>query len=160
MAHRKNVLHTDGRRKHIYNVTQSVGEKCANRTDDVMLVQFLVKTFFEDPKNTLEKPADTLPVTGFFGPITLRYLRAFSKACTRRGIVIEKDNRLDPAGALTSGTISKKLYKIVVLCGSYADLLASRGQKQRYRHLDKEPDADVPMPLKAAVGPDPGDGDD
>ncbi len=153
MAHRKNVVHTDGRRKHIYNVGHPVGEGCANRADDVMLVQFLVKSFFKDSKNAPEKPADDLPITGFFGPVTLRYLRAFSAACGRRGLTIQKDNRLDPAGAQTSGTISQKLYKIVVLCASYADLLDGQGQKQRYRHLDREPDADVPRLLKAAVGP-------
>lgn len=153
MAHRKQIAHTDGRDYHIYNVTHAVGINCTNKTDDVMLVQFLVKSYFKDPKYAASKPPADLPVTGFFGPTTLAYLRAFFKRASQGGAQMLEDGRIDPAGAASQSTISHTTYKIFVLCAARADYLNGIGQKQRYYHLDQEADRNVPPLLKAAIGP-------
>ena len=155
MAHRKDVpAEYDGSPLHIYTVTYPVGlNKCSNVKVDVMLVQFLVKSYFKDPENAASKPGANLTVNGLFDTSTQVYLKSFASHIQRKGIAITVDGRYDPCGNAPRGSISRQYYKIYVLSRCYWDFLERQGQEQRYYHLDKETSSDVPALLKAAIGP-------
>jgi hypothetical protein len=55
---------------HLYNLDSAVGEDCANRPDDVMLVQYILMTTLADPKQTpvyMKGPAQVKDFFDFVG---------------------------------------------------------------------------------------------
>jgi hypothetical protein len=151
MAFRDRVQRTDGDPFDFYNVDMAVGPGAPNVEADVMLVQFLLKHFFEMADRKAQAPRGRMKVDGIVGPITLRWITAFQERMRRQGIPMATDGRIDKArGEMSS--ISKTVYTILVLCGQYdSDLEFGGNPPSRYHELDKE--LDCPPALAAAVGP-------
>lgn len=61
----------------LYDVDRTVGYGAVNESDDVLLVQFLLKRYFLRPKL---KPLGTMILDGIFGPITHYWLLFFQKS--------------------------------------------------------------------------------
>jgi hypothetical protein len=156
MAHRKDIpAEFDGAPLHIYNVTYPVSKFMGgvNRKDDVMLVQFLLKSYFRDPDNADARPGVNLKVTGVFDVATDVSIRAFTGHIGRKGISLTQDGVIGPCGNTARGKYSRQYYKIYVLSRCYWDFMERTGQEKRYFHLDKDPSTDVPQLLREAVGP-------
>lgn len=55
---------------YFYNVTLGVGNNCANTPDDVKLVQYMLKKYYEAAPPHVERPVRPLEVTGVCDPLT------------------------------------------------------------------------------------------
>jgi hypothetical protein len=141
-------MHDSGLDFPYYDVDHAVGPNCPNRTDDVMLVQYLLLKFYGNPKRTAIAPAGEMRVTGFCGPVTRRWILAFQMYL---GAGTAVDGQIDPTRGRGVSTISHTVYTIINLCNMYFQDLTAIGQTTRYVDLDKEPD--VPLLLKTALGP-------
>lgn len=64
-----------------WNIHKSVGWGCPNRTDDVMLVQFLLLSIYLNTEvfSVGSPPTETFPLDGIFGQKTYKWIRAFQK---------------------------------------------------------------------------------
>src|SRR5262245_36479658 len=78
----------------IYNVDQPVGLGCPNRTDDVLLVQVLLKRFFE-LQASARPPGPPLVVNGCFDPTTFYWVVHLQYIVSSAGLTV--DGRVDPA---------------------------------------------------------------
>jgi hypothetical protein len=127
--------------KVIYAVDQTVGRGGANRKDDVLLVQLLLRVQMEGGGS--EPPycppgRRPLAIDGICGDDTLAYIRYFQDEAKRRfpGIAPPPDGKVDPmrAGAIFSG-ITHKLYMIVSLNIGYRE----RRGGDLYLDIGKDP---------------------
>lgn len=64
-----------------YNVVHAVGKECPNMRDDVMLVQYLLKAFYDKgaPAKGWQKPPGEMKVTGLCGPTTKSWIIHFQR---------------------------------------------------------------------------------
>ena len=120
----------------VYSVDQAVGEGCANRRDDVLLVQFLLRTLREDTQdNGVKYPGfrppgqDPIDIDGVFGPQTNKYIRFFDAELNRQragqpeSAKVVTDGRIDPiASGGFLGSLSHKIYKMFLLNTYYAEI--------------------------------------
>jgi hypothetical protein len=58
---------------YLFNLDSAVGDKCANRTDDVMLVQYILMTTLADPKSTSQPMKGPDQVHDFFDFVGASY---------------------------------------------------------------------------------------
>jgi peptidoglycan hydrolase-like protein with peptidoglycan-binding domain len=92
----------------------------ANRRDDVLLVQYLLKDVYGNANAfapPLQRPAGPdMAVDGYFGPQTRQWIQHFQLESRRRGNNIATDGVVDPARHGTAAaTISTTFYTIVLL---------------------------------------------
>lgn len=81
-----------------YNVVHAVGKNCPNLHDDVMLVQHLLKKFYDqaDGKDGWKKPPGEMKVTGTCGQTTLNWIIHFQRDVYKKHPgKIALDNRVD-----------------------------------------------------------------
>ena len=70
-----------GPMKHYCNLTAGVGPKQPNRPDDVALVQYFLKSFYDDPEFPLS--GENIEVDGVYGPTTSRAIHAFQELAAK-----------------------------------------------------------------------------
>jgi hypothetical protein len=98
----------------LYNVTKAVGKNSANRRDDVLLVQFLLKKFYAlTPR--LTPPTSGIAVDGLFGPTTGRWIAQFQLHANQEGVPMAMDGVVDRAKRDVESSISRTIYAIVTL---------------------------------------------
>jgi hypothetical protein len=132
----------------IYNVTMAVGPpgRAPNRPDDVMLVQYLMKTIVRVGlwvPPTLSKP---FPVDGRMGPDTAAWIQDYQLTKHRR---IIQDGRIDRALGVNA-SIVHQVYTIIYLNDDFqfATVLRS-GSLDWYNAL--EDDVEAPAELRRAI---------
>jgi hypothetical protein len=100
-----------------YNVVHAVGKNAPNAPNDVKLVQYLLMAYY---KTTPTQPTGEMAVTGYCGPVTMRWILDFQmrvNAKMPKGVLI--DNRIDRVrnnSVFTS--ISKTQYTLAILNSS------------------------------------------
>jgi hypothetical protein len=132
----------------IYNVTMAVGPPgtAPNRPDDVMLVQYLMKTIVRVGlwvPPTLSKP---FPVDGRMGPDTAAWIQDYQ--LTKHKFVFQ-DGRIDRALGVNA-SLAHRIYTIIFLNHDFqtATLLRS-GSLDWFNAL--EDDVDAPAELRRAI---------
>ncbi|MBI2480783.1 MAG: hypothetical protein HYV60_19795 [Planctomycetia bacterium] len=94
-----------------YNLDAAVGPGCANRRDDVVLVQFFLREAYK--ANPLAFPGGPLvDINGKPDTATFTAIRCFQKAW---GAIGTQDGQVDPATGKAIASISKTQYTIVNL---------------------------------------------
>lgn len=97
-----------------YNVVHAVGQKCPNMRDDVKLVQYLLKAFYEKAPDT-SKPNGVMTVDGLCGPTTRGWINRFEMDMTGSGQVA-LDGRIDRVrDHSATSSISQTYYALVLL---------------------------------------------
>jgi hypothetical protein len=100
---------------YFYNVVHAVGKGCPNVRDDVKLVQYLLKSFYDKAVGKgISKPAGELEVTGDCESVTMHWILQFqfdmNKAYPGK---IAIDNRVDRIRQKDFvGSISKTIYTL------------------------------------------------
>jgi hypothetical protein len=110
--------------KNFYNVDAAVGRGAANRRDDVLLVQYMLRENFK-LLNTFKRdpfPGGPVEVDGSAGPQTLAAILHFQKTLKKGGSSIATDGRVDPpVNEGTVGSISNTQYTILFLNLGFKD---------------------------------------
>lgn len=116
---------------HLYNVTMTVGVRqggngwdnyCeayyANRRDDVMLVQYLLKRVYQrgsmaNPPLDQTNGTITIKIDGYYGPKTQKAITNYQMEMRRNGRSIATDGCVDPErGGNVTASISQTAYTI------------------------------------------------
>ncbi len=102
------------RYRFFYNVVHAVGHQCPNMRDDVKLVQYLLKAFYENAPDT-SKPNGIMAVDGLCGPTNRGGINRFEMDMTGPGQVAF-DGRIDRVRdqSMTS-SVSQTYYALVLL---------------------------------------------
>jgi hypothetical protein len=109
------------------SLTWQLTASAANRRDDVMLVQFLLKKIWQDHADrsiAVLGPAPEpgqIAVDGYYGPITARWISRFQMALSNQGYGVTLDGRVDRAHGMV-GSISHTTYTIVHLNSAFRDV--------------------------------------
>ena len=93
----------------------SVGKNGINTPDDVMLVQFLMKRFFEINQWKVYKPAGTFKVDGSCGPKTRAWILAVQNALTKH-YPVATDGRISTPALSSKAWDAFLHYTIIVMC--------------------------------------------
>lgn len=104
-----------------FNVDHAVGKNCPNVTNDVKLIQYLLKTFYSKAVNIgLAKPTGDMVVDGLCGPTTMTWITKFQMDFSKRNPgVILLDSRFDRIRNKDFiGSISGTKYSLGVLNAS------------------------------------------
>jgi hypothetical protein len=104
-----------------YNVVHAVGQNCPNLSDDVKLVQYLLKTYY-DAVSPNFRPNGNLTVDGVCGAITRNWILKFQLDCRYEfpGEILA-DGRVDRVrNQSLKGSISKTTYTLSFLNSSAA----------------------------------------
>lgn len=105
-----------------YNVVHAVGKNCPNLRDDVKLVQYLLKIYYEKA-GAESRPNGTMTVDGVCGPITRNWILKFQLDCNYEypGEILV-DGRVDRIrNKSLKGSISKTFYTLSFLNSSAAN---------------------------------------
>ena len=110
----------DGYDGHFFNVTMAVGPGAANRRDDVMLVQYLLKRIYDHPERfdpPIHRPSgQDMTINGHFGRTTATWITHFQREVSSRGgAPIRADGRVDKSDSGGVSSISRTVYTIVLL---------------------------------------------
>jgi hypothetical protein len=103
-----------------YSIDHSVGPGAANKREDVLLVQHLLRLAWQTvPASQGFRPPgekEPLKADGIHGPTTQRFIKFFQEEAKRRGAAVAQDGRIDPAitGASRS-SLSQTMYTILAL---------------------------------------------
>jgi hypothetical protein len=98
-----------------FNVSMPVGKGGSNQRGDVMLVQLLLKKFYDQHKD-VPAPGGKMVVDGVPGPITQRWINTFQmQQRTKFPDGVAVDGVVDRARKPWISTISRTLYTILVL---------------------------------------------
>ncbi len=100
-----------GRNQFFYNVDLTVGPGSPNRRDDVLLVQFFIKSVF-DNTSRFNPPFAPLPlqpgrvfkVDGIAGPITFGAIKHYQATLAAQGTLMLDKDRVERAGRGTGIT--------------------------------------------------------
>jgi len=127
-----NVYHSVGTHAASHSVIQSLGRNgsenginttiggwasCPNQPDDVKLVQYLLKAFY-DFQLLHVRPKGEMKIDGFCGPVTNRWILQFQRDCNLASgeQVLLMDNRVDKVlNKNLIGSISGKMYTLAML---------------------------------------------
>jgi hypothetical protein len=86
-----------------YVVDDAVGPSCANRRDDVMLVQFFLRIFADRDDRYRPAGAKDLAISGVFSDQTAAYLKQYAEEGNRQQkglMMVKSDGRVDsPVGS-------------------------------------------------------------
>ncbi len=103
-----------------YTVERAVGRGCPNQSDDVALVQFLVRRVLEGWNDAL--PGPPLVIDGIFGERTQRNIEHFQKGTNRvQEGNMHEDGIVSPMRGREAFTRAGNVYTIVRLNTHYAD---------------------------------------
>jgi hypothetical protein len=109
-----------------YNLDRSVGKGGANRRDDVLLVQYLLKTSANVPGKFLAAVGGPPPVAGVWGDVDDILLGMVQSHWAERGTATFQDRRVDPVPLHQVSTpIHHAQYKILTLNVIYQSLRSS-----------------------------------
>lgn len=100
-----------------YNIYHAVGKNCPNMSDDVKLVQYLLKIFYETFPVHL-RPGGVMTVDGLCGPITNHWIYKFQwDANKQHPNEVALDNVVDPIRKNQGwkGSISNTYYTLYLL---------------------------------------------
>jgi hypothetical protein len=132
-----------------YNIDFSVGRGGANRKDDGMLVQTLLRiVYIENTDPELRSSRPPLPdnpdivVDGIVGPTTQRYIMHFKNQARQRGLNLHPDEIMDPFrgnDANSQSTISKTRYAFGVLVAN-AHLVDEKSGLGKFAILPEHPE--------------------
>lgn len=126
---------------HLYVVNSAVGYGCSNRTDDVMLVQFLLREVLgANNKRPLGK---LLTVDGSFGPFTHYWMLFFQSIADQNSRSIDFKGIAEPAAGLKI-TLFSQGGMVGHLNGFFRNAFP-----ERWKHLEKDPS--VPALLQKAM---------
>jgi len=103
-------------RQHFYNVVHAVGANCPNHRDNVMMIQYMLRTQYVGAKAALQ-PRGEMKVDGICGPITLNWILTYQKQLRMGGNSVLIDGRVDRIRDTSTftGNISKTGYTIYSL---------------------------------------------
>ncbi len=87
---------------YVYNIDDSVGPGAPNRRDDVLLVQYFLKSI-NDKRDAASPrfaplplaPSEVFKVDGVAGPITFRAIEHFQQQAAQQGRKVVADGRVD-----------------------------------------------------------------
>jgi len=98
-----------------YNVVHAVGSACPNLGNDVRLIQYLLKAFYEKAPD-LKSPGGAMTVDGFCGPTTQAWINRFQMDMNRYSGIVAQDGRMDRVrnNSVTS-SISRTVYSLALL---------------------------------------------
>lgn len=100
-------LFNDPNMKIVYSVEQAVGQGCANRREDVLLVQLFLRVAMENRNGRSFNPPGESPIKidGVFGKQTKNYIKFFEEELNRQspGAGVNKDGRIDPMSPSSGG---------------------------------------------------------
>ena len=105
-----------------YNVVHAVGKNCPNMSDDVKLVQYLLKIYYEAVSIDF-RPVGNMTVDGVCGPVTRNWILKFQIDCNHEypGEILV-DERVDRIrNQSLHGSISKTIYTLSFLNSSAAN---------------------------------------
>jgi hypothetical protein len=124
------------------NIHASVGPRCVNGRTDVLLVQYLLKVYFQGAPipSPIKEP---LEVDGWAGNVTFAYIKLFQTHLKTRGHNILPDGRVDRAQGFF-GNITGSQYTITHLNNAF-----NMRRPGANRHLWCE--SDCPPDLRAAL---------
>jgi hypothetical protein len=106
-----------------YNLDASVGKGGANRRDDVLLVQYLLKTSSNIPGKFRATVGGAAPVAGIWGEFDEILLDMVQKEWSRRGTATWQDRLVDPVPQHMSQTpVHHAQYKILTLNTIYSSV--------------------------------------
>ena len=106
-----------------YNLDRNVGKGGANRRDDVLLVQYLLKTSANVPGIFRAAVGGPPPVAGVWGDVDDILLGMVQSDWAERGTATFQDRRVDPVPQHQTMTpIHHTQYKILTLNVIYASL--------------------------------------
>lgn len=139
--------------KVLYSVEQPVGQGCANRRDDVCLVQFFLRAAMEPSPETgtgfIPPGQQPISIDGSFGPQTNAYIKFFEEEVKRLNPAthILLDGRVDPVPPNSGGysAASGNIYKI------YALNLAYFRRRGLQKHLEIGSDPVYPTALNPSL---------
>ena len=124
----------------LFNVSHPVGPKCANRRDDVMLVQHAINTLL--PHLELKKP-DGKTITaylvrdGYFGRATREAIAAYQENLKARRKVVVGDGIVEPSSKTGWTTTGNAQYTIVHLNRDHRDFHGAMMQEEQFPALLK-----------------------
>jgi hypothetical protein len=127
------------------NIHFAVGRGCTNRRDDVLLVQYLLRTIYSSyvPAKTVAAlpPGEPLAVTGHAGESTFKYILHFQQSIKGVGGpgTVATDGRVDRAHGFV-GVVTGCRYTIIHLNDYY-----SLARPALNRHLWIAPDCPVEL---------------
>jgi hypothetical protein len=128
-----------------YNLDGNVGKGGANRRDDVLLVQYLLKISSFIPGKFRATVGGTSPVAGIWGDADDMLLGMVQKEWSERGTATFQDRRVDPVPPHMSQTpVHHAQYKILTLNMIYSSLRPTDFPKMAEA-------ADCPMDLKPKI---------
>jgi hypothetical protein len=111
------TLPASGQLPVFYNVVHAVGKNAPNAPNDVKLVQYLLMAYY---KTTPTQPTGEMAVTGYCGPVTMRWILDFQmRVNAKLPNAVRIDNRIDRVrnnSIITS--ISKTQYTLAILNAS------------------------------------------
>lgn len=105
-----------------YNVVHAVGKNCPNMPDDVKLVQYLLKIYYDAVSSDF-RPTGNMTVDGVCGPVTRNWILKFQLDCSYEypGEILV-DGRVDRIrNQSLKGSISKTIYTLSFLNSSAAN---------------------------------------
>lgn len=106
-----------------YNLDAAVGKGAANKRDDVLLVQYLMKTSANIPGKFSASVGGVAQVAGKWGDFDETLLGMVQSEWARLGTKTWQDRRIDPVPAKGGTTpIHNAQYKILTLNAIYASL--------------------------------------
>ena len=106
-----------------YNLDAAVGKGAANKRDDVLLVQYLMKTSANIPGKFSAQVGGVTQTVGKWGDFDDTLLEMVQKAWSERGTATWHDHRIDPVPRQGSTTPKHHAqYKILTLNAIYASL--------------------------------------
>ena len=128
-----------------YNLDGSVGKGGANRRDDVLLIQYLMKVTSFIPGKFKATVGGATPVAGVWGDVDDTLLGMLQQEWSERGTATWQDRRVDPVPPHMSQTpVHHTQYKILTLNMIYSSL--------RPTDFPKMSEAtDCPMDLKPKI---------
>ena len=129
-----------------YNVDQSVGKGGANKTDDILLIQFFLTEIAKVPPHPLPPPTTPLPVNGSPAAPLVEWIQWFQNSVKKAGKIIVADGRVDRASG-QGGSYYVTDYTMVHINVSY---------RRRFRrsHDALENASNCPMALKTKFNAD------
>ena len=132
---------------YFYNVHRAVGPGRPNQHEDVLLVQYFLKSIYDHPNATnppLHPPfGSKMVVDGVAGPITFSWIKHFQAELQSRGQSIVVDGIVNPAVGSFAGP-SGSTYTIVRLSAGFL-----QARPADYPNISKA--GDCPPMLGAAV---------